>query len=372
MAAGAEDEAEPAWRARFCAACGGLSVAAASPCPRCRAAPIELRWREDRSGRPETRSERVWAVWTALWIAALIVGFAVMLVWIGGVVWRGAIGSVVAVVGIVIGVGLAGGGLWIAVEMMREGLRPLLWRRWSYSDEGGEVGGRIASLAGRWFRGEGATVVRARSVDVPGDIPGAAEVVRVGPGAVAAALAGALPRELAPAGGALTGTHALVIAAVLHLAGRGAARLSLVQRRSWRRGMWAAEAEWGQPGAIGLYAEPGAGAAPPGSIEAAMLAALRRDADDGGALDQARRTGPGGQDDPYRGPAPLEVIGRRVPIRLVCHGAWRLLGEPRAAGGSPAAGATAVAARLAAALAGDAELTATLIEAGGRMAQSLR
>lgn len=371
MAAEASDEAGPAWRARFCAACGGLSAAVASACPRCRATPALLRWREDRSGRPQTGRERLWAAWTALWIAALIVGFAVVLVWIGGVVVRRFEWSVGAVFGLVIMLGLAGGGAWISLDLMGEGLRPLLWRRWSYADERGEVRGKIASLAGRWFRGEGTLIVRARSVDVSGDIPSAAEVVRAGPRAVAAALAGVLPGAPLPAGGALTGTHALVIAAALQLAGRGTARLTLVQRRSWRRVALAAEAEWGQPGAVGLYAEPGLGEAHPGSIEAMMSAELRSAADGEGAPEKARRTGPGGQEDPYREPAPVEVLGRRVPFLVVCHGAWARLRELRAAGGRSTGEARDVAARLAAALAGDAELAAVLVDVGDRTERAL-
>ena len=355
--------AAPPWSAGFCGVCGALFAPNGWPCPRCRAAPRELSWTEDVSGRPQTRAEWVWAALTCLWLAALIVGLSGVLVFLAVRAWTTPKWSVTFTLGLMIACALVYVLLWITVNTMRDGLRPILWRRWHYCTHRLDLYGVVASLADKWFRGEGISVVRDRIVAVPKDIPSAAEVEAAGSGAVAMALAAAIR----PGGAALTPTHVRVIAASLHLAAREAVRLSLVQRRSWRR--TGARVAWQPPEDrdIAVYVEVLTSDAPADTLEAAMLATFRIIRKDLLSSETDRREA----GDPYRETASLEASGGRVLLEPVFRSNLERVPEREASGGD-AHGAAALADRLAAPLTADAELTDRLLGIADRVEERRR
>lgn len=360
--------AAPPWSAGFCGVCGALFAPNGWPCPRCRAAPRELSWTEDVSGRPQTRAEWVGAAITCLWLTALIVGLTGVLVFLAVRGWTTPNWSGTLALGLVIACALVSALLWIAVDAMRTGLRPLLWRRWRYRDRSDDLRGSVASLAGIWFRGEGTAIVRDRLVAVPRDIPSTTEIEAVGAGAAARTLAAAIR----PGGAALTPIHARVIAAALLLAAREAVRLSLVQRRSWRRTGPGARVAWEPPADrdLALYVEVMTSDAPADTLEAHLLAALgsvRSVAES----DLSGRTGRREAGDPYREAAPLEASGGRILLEVGFRLILDRLAGPATSGGDAPRAAT-LAGRLAAPLTADAELTDRLLGIADRVEERRR
>ncbi|MDC0672686.1 hypothetical protein [Nannocystis radixulma] len=241
-------------------------------------------------------------------------------------------------------------------------------RDWAFCAADESWRGQVETWLGRVIASHGTRVVSITPLMLAGSVPSAAEVEAAGTSAVARALEPLLPPGTVDKPGSLAGEAVLVLAAVLHLAARGVVQLDRVALQFWRRpkGHGGEHAILAGAGDV-WHVRAGEGSPAPQTVESmlwrAMVGPQTREGES--AEGQSRRASGA----PYRDAGPARVAARGGPLRLDMPELFSTL-QARVADSQPAEGseaAAAVAARLGAAVVGNAEFAAGLIAEATRL-----